>query len=428
MLVKSRKVIAKVGEGKWDFILGTLIIGLIIFISFKVYGYENTWKFWNVPTIMPPFADMRLIPGSVATFQAGLDPTIKNPGDPYGRIFNYPRIWYLLFYTDLAQEDVIWLGIVFFALFYIGLLSFSGKLDRLGTSIMLLITFSPAAMLLYERGNVDLLMFFICAMAIVVLDYSTFAAAGIVLLGALLKIFPIFALVIFLYKEGKKFWRNVLFVVISFGIYSWITFSNIQASWNLTMRGKTISYGVNILFTRFHEEILKTLNQILPALDGNQVLEVFPYFLGLTVLVFAIMKSLVERPILSVRNRRNLIAFQMGAFIYIGTFLLGNNWDYRLTFLLFTIPQLADWMYTERGKYRFLVFLTISLIVISCWHLVLNNVFFTAEAGIIIDEIANWALFAFLAYFSFSSLPIWVKEILRNPIHNFPSAYAARDC
>ncbi|MBT3320795.1 MAG: hypothetical protein HN392_00765 [Anaerolineae bacterium] len=133
---EDSQVLEKVKDGRRYFIFGTFLIGLMIFASFKIYGYESTWKFWEVPTIMPPFADLRLIPGGAETFQQGLDPTIENPGDPYGRIFNYPRIWYLVFYTGITQDDVIWLGIVIFSLFYIGLISFPGKLDKLGGAIM----------------------------------------------------------------------------------------------------------------------------------------------------------------------------------------------------------------------------------------------------------------------------------------------------
>ncbi|MBT7781674.1 MAG: DUF2029 domain-containing protein [Anaerolineae bacterium] len=288
---------------------------------------------------------------------------------------------------------------------------------------MLLITFSPAAMLLYERGNVDLLIFFICAMAILMIEYSSLAAAVIILLGALLKIFPIFALVIFFEKKWKLLWKNVLFVITSFAIYSWITFSNIQASWNLTMRGKSISYGVNILFTRYHNSFLAMLKKISPVFDYDSLLAILPHLVGLAVLVAVLVISLRTHSIPSSRNSRNLAAFRMGAFIYIGTFLLGNNWDYRLTFLLFTIPQLTDWIYTEKGKHRFLVLLTISLIIISCWHFIFvkwfSLIISNPEVAIIFDEVANWSLFAVLAYLSFISLPQWVKEIVRNPIKGF---------
>ncbi len=410
----------KANPGKIYFVIGTLLIGSMIFVLFKVYGYENTWKLWQVPTLMPPFADLRLIPGGAETFRRGLDPTIRNPGDPYGRIFNYPKIWYLFFYTSIDQEDVIWLGIVIFALFYIGLISFPGKLDGLGVLLMILVTFSPATMLLYERGNVDLLIFFICAMAILALNYSSLGAALIILVGALLKIFPLFGLSIFFGKGRKQFWRYTLLVVASFGVYAWLTFSNIRASWNLTMRGKSISYGVNVLFDRYHEVFSELLKRLLPAFGVNGLLDVLPYLLGLMLLVVAVVAGLRNSLKSNFEGSRNLTAFRMGAFIYLGTFLMGNNWDYRLAFLLFTLPQLAEWVQTLKGKQRLLVAAAIGLVILSSWHFVLARwcslAFSDSETVIIFDEIANWSMFFMLAYLAIVSLPDWAKEIIRNPV------------
>ena len=409
----------KINPGKLYFILGTIMVGLVILVSFKVYGYENTWKLWKVDTMMPPFADLRLIPGSAATFQRGLDPTITNPGDPYDRIFNYPKIWYLLFHNNINQDDVIWLGVVIFALFYVGLISFPGKLDWLGIVFMLLITFSPAAMLLYERGNVDLLIFFICAMAVITTDYSALGAALIILLGALLKIFPIFGLSIFLEKGKKLFWRYVFIVVASFGFYVWWSFSNIRASWNLTMRGKELSYGIDVIFDHYHDNFSIALLNLLPTLAIDMLLDVFPYLLALIVLIAVTLIGLKHLTSVGSEAQRNLTAFRMGSFIYIGTFLLGNNWDYRLAFLLFTLPQLTDWALHGRKTYRYWVLATLTLIAISCWHFMLAYWFSLgfpdSEIPIIVDELANWGLFALLAYFSVVSLPDWAKEMLRHP-------------
>jgi hypothetical protein len=43
-------------------------------------------------------------------------------------------------------------------------------------------------------------------------------------------------------------------------------------------------------------------------------------------------------------------AFIFGSSIYCGTFLLGTNFIYRLTFLLLCLPQLQDWSQQESEK------------------------------------------------------------------------------
>ena len=83
--------------GKIFLITSSLVVGLVILLLFKVYGYDETWKLWRVPVQHPQFADFRLIPGSAESYREGFEPTQRNPGDPHNRIFNYPAFWRLFF-------------------------------------------------------------------------------------------------------------------------------------------------------------------------------------------------------------------------------------------------------------------------------------------------------------------------------------------
>jgi hypothetical protein len=120
------------------------------------------------------------------------------------------------------------------------------------------------------------------------------------------------------------------------------------------------------------------------------------------------------------RTERNFAAFRMGAAIYVGTFLLGNNWDYRLAFLVLLIPQLMEWTRSSHKTYRLFAILSMTLILVSCWHLwiveiplIFNSVEDSKKFWIVLDEAANWVLFASLAYLLFVSVPVWVKEMPR---------------
>ena len=50
--------------GKIVLVTAALITWLLILISFKYYGYNETWLLWKVPVNSPQFLDFRLIPGS----------------------------------------------------------------------------------------------------------------------------------------------------------------------------------------------------------------------------------------------------------------------------------------------------------------------------------------------------------------------------
>ena len=77
-------------------LLLTAITATILTAMF-VFGSENTFKFWNIPTLQPAFADLRILPGSAESFRQGFDPIKENPADPLKRYFNYPGAWYLFF-------------------------------------------------------------------------------------------------------------------------------------------------------------------------------------------------------------------------------------------------------------------------------------------------------------------------------------------
>ena len=109
----------------------------------------------------------------------------------------------------------------------------------------------------------------------------------------------------------------------------------------------------------------------------------------------------------------------MGAGIYVGTFLLGNIWDYRLIFLLFTIPQLAEWAQQRNGIFSNIARSAVVTLVISCWYFVIWKslsalTIYGHRLAYIIDESANWVLFAGLVYLLVRTLPEWVFEDISN--------------
>ena len=142
----------------------------LVGLSFRFYGYEAAWRLWNVPAAMPPFIDLRILPGSAESFRQGFDPVEQNPGDPLGRHFNLGKIWYLVFYTGIKQEDTLWLGILLALGFLFCVWVFPRRLDLVAAGLLALVLFSPSTMLAIERGNVDLFIFILCTVAFTLLE------------------------------------------------------------------------------------------------------------------------------------------------------------------------------------------------------------------------------------------------------------------
>ena len=399
--------------GRLFLVTASLVVWLVVLVLFKVYGYDETWRLWRVPVEHPPFLDFRLIPGSAETFRSGIEPTERNPSDPRKRIFNYPFFWRLFFYTGITQQDTIWIVVVMLILFFAGVFLFPGSLSIVDSAFLLLIVFSPASMLLYERGNVDLSVFFLCALIVFATDYSAFLTAALVVIATIVKIFPFFGATVLLRETKSRFFRLFLGCLAALLSYLYLTFGSVKAAWNLTMRGYEISYGANVFFLRYG----RIFSELLNVPQSSSVLKFGSIVLAFILMFIAGMIGLANQAPLPSASSRNLAAFRMGASIYLGTFLLGNNWDYRLAFLIFVIPQLLQWIrQSDQKRYRFATLTALTLIFSSCWHFMLwyaPSLMNVREILFVIDEIINWTLVAGLSYLLCASLPAWAKEQIR---------------
>ena len=408
--------------GKISLIAASILIWLLVLILLRTLGYHETWGIWKVPSWLPPFLDFRLIPGSAESFAHGYEPSVENPYDPTERYFNYPAFWRLFFYTGITQADTVWISVTMIVLFFMSVFLFPEKLSIRGAIAMLLVLFSPASMLLYERGNVDLIVFVLCVLAVLAAGRSTKLTAFLILFGAVVKMFPLFGITV-LWKEPKNRFLLILTVcTVAFGIYLAATWDSVAGAWNLTMRGDGLSYGTNVFVTRYEEAISGSLTQWFTPHQTDLLLSYGPLAagLGLFLLVAGVVRMYASETPPTASNR-NLAAFRVGASIYVGTFLLGNNFDYRLAFLVLVVPQLVEWARDANRLFRRLAWLTIILVYLSCWHLwiveiPLEMVFGSAADSlkfwIILDEAFNWLLFTGLGYLLFASAPAWVKELL----------------
>ena len=358
----------KENRGKLLLIGASILIWVLILLLFKTTGVNHTWRFWNVPTSNVSFLDFRLIPGSAESFANGYEPSVENPFDPGQRIFNYPAFWRLLFYTGIEEDDTVWISITMIILFFISVFIFPEKLSIAGAVAMLLILFSPASMLLYERANVDLIVFVICMLIVLAESHSAYLATLLIMFGSIVKLFPFFGVTVLLKESRKKFLLLSTACSLVLVIYMVATLSSVKASWNLTMRGDGASYGTDVFVTRYGPAISRALSNSLSPVQLSLLLKYGSLTIALLLLLVVVIQAFkdVQQP--GIISERNFAAFRMGASIYVGTFLLGNNWDYRLAFLVLLIPQLVEWMRSANRGYRIVSLLSLILVLLSCWH------------------------------------------------------------
>ena len=425
--------IDKEDYGKLVLIGSTLLVWFVIAILFEVYGYRATWELWKVPTAKDVFLDFQLIPGSAESFRQGFEPTISNPFDPAERIFNYPAFWRLFFYTGITTADTIWIGVTMIVLFFLAVLLLPERLSVAQAIGMLLVIFSPASMLLYERGNVDLIVFLICVMTLLAASHSSYWATALIMFGSIVKMYPFFGVTALLKEPRNKFLLLFAACFLVLVIYMIATWSSVEASWNLTMRGDRFSYGSNVFVTRYGVKIGKILQQWFPPQYSELLVKYGPLVIALLLLlvVAVLARRNPYRPVAG--SERHFAAFRMGASIYVGTFLLGNNFDYRFAFLILVMPQLVEWTGSPNKRFRGAVWLSIFFVLVSCWHLwiaeiplisVLQTERNITNFWLTLDETFNWMLFISLAYLLVASTPDWLKAPFRNLLPAKPYAYS----
>ena len=370
-------------------LVGSLLALLAtILLSSYLFGYHWFWELFGIPTIQPHFTDLRVFTGAGNSMLQGHDPLYFNPGDPKGRELNHPRIWQHIITTfGILEHHTTVIGITLWGCFFIGVLIAFSKIRSSIALWLLPFLISPATLLALERANNDLLMFFLVCCFIRLLACSRAASVSFLLAGAALKFFPIFACLSFLRLERSDALRATTAVGLLFLVYLGLCWQDLPQIFSSTLKGVTIySYGV-----RSHWLDIPLTNSLIPAI-------------AITIAVVFVFFSQTGGSLLSkeLATGNFLDSFRAGAGIYVGTFFLGNNWVYRLIFLILIIPQLVEWI--KNRSYLALVMCTFSTALLSMWSISLENIPWSGA----LDEIANWVLFSTLVYLILLSSPIWV--------------------
>jgi hypothetical protein len=316
-----------------------LFAGILIFIigiSFLSFGWTETWTKLFVPTMHPPFADLRTVQGSLVSFAAGFEPQLINPGDPWDRPMNYPLIWMYIAKLFSLDNEINYLT---FVLIFVSIYIFIClNILRNHQSFWLLITlFSGSSLLAIERGNNDLIIFIILYMASIVPALSSMI---LIVFATTLKIYPIFS--IFHLQKNNKILFISLFLL---GIYFLFQIPELIKLKSSTPTAVSLGYGA--------PSIAETIKYQLKF-------EIAPVVVALLMISFSIVVSNFKRVIQFTKvdstPSSELNLFLIGSLIYCGTFLIAGNWDYRLIFLIFCIPYIEK---SIKGKLRLLMLISI---------------------------------------------------------------------
>ncbi len=353
---------------------------------------------WFGP-MAPYFADLR---GVVSwSDQYAANPAASGSHvllDPWNRPMNYPHPWLYLHDLGVNGANVMTAGYVLDLLFLAGALYVLGPLDLFGGVVAGSFLTSYVVMFGMERANVDLLMFALLALALGARGLPP-VAATFISTAAILKIHPLFALGAML----RPPWRISLLSIVAaltlfagvVGLYLHEFLAGLGTAPNL--RTGDHSFGVTALGLQLFANARRP--------DFYSII----LAVGVTAFVFVVGMAAYVRPLIGLRpdDERALFAFRIGAGIYLGSYLLGSNHDYRAACLVFCLPLLLRLF--RRGAGSRWPFWTLLLVLVSANWLAFANDGPALVA--VVKQAVSWSLLFCLAALYAATLP----EILHGP-------------
>jgi hypothetical protein len=375
---------------------GRLLVLAVLAVYFAVIAIprlvldEDIWRFLGVPAESTIFYDARNVAAAADCRRLGHDPLVDNPCDPSGRPMNYPRMWLLLRFVGLHQSQTPVFGAVVVVLFLASALLLVGRLTLLQGAFVAAALCSPAVMFAVERGNMDLVLFALMVLAVVAWqarsEASRLVSLALVLVAAAAKLYGVFALPAFA-LTGHRRWRWITAGALAvLAAYLAATADDIEKVARAPEGGLLYSFGARILIGHVYHQVVPGEWQ--GGTIVAQAIAVVPLLvLTVAVWLWARRRLASGEPEPAGTGGGTLLAFHMGALIYLGTFATRKNGDYRLVFLLLTLPLLLAWADARmREPRRRAARAALGAVLAALWLGALSP--YVGPA----DELASWAV------------------------------------
>jgi hypothetical protein len=352
------------------FIPFALVLCYILTLIFAEFYFGSYSAIGNYLAIhpLPYFTDLKVLLCGIDAVRRNGNPYIALSHSPlwpclvHGRpSFNYPYIWGAFApLSFITEPNALYIGIALALSFFSFLYFFLGRINLSGAIVYTTLFISPAVMLGVERGNSDLIIFLLLLVPVFYHSSQKLLAFG-VLIAAMLKVFPIAAITgIFHRLRDNKKQSLVLFlgVALMFLFYLLLMRDNISVVSQTTPRpygDGCVCYGLASLMSFFGDYF--------PY--GRPYIRVF--YPALIVLGYAFFYQLMGRQLATsakISSSRHGLSFVVGSSIFILTCLIGYNFEYRLVFLLFTIPQILTWIAEKKS----LLFVPLFLSILILWQ------------------------------------------------------------
>lgn len=328
----------------WGWTIPPLLIGLLVMVwllmlsqSHALWEREN----WTLQSAQwPVFSDLNVMREGIRLHAQGGDPLTADT-QAQGFVYNYPRIWLMLSHAGVHKLPPAWTGFAL-GVMWLGALIGVARIRSAGLSVLMIFALlSPPVILALERGNTDLILFMLCC--VTALQWSrpssTWLAPCLVALGGMLKLYPAAALSLAWFdvknRSRLRWWITSAVIITGFWLLRLDELGLIGAR---TPRATGASFGCAVVPMRYVHYFESMAGVVIPqslTLAGSMAL--FFAWLSLSAWIGHKMAPAFAR---MEASRTDVSVFYTMTAVWIGAFALGNNFDYRLIFVLPCLPLL----------------------------------------------------------------------------------------
>jgi hypothetical protein len=335
--------------------LAAPLVALLYFLSMScLYGwgdhalYKDILQWYGVVPFRFPFVD---ISGSLAAWECtrqGVDVILSDPCDVLQRGYNYSPLWMAAAPIPLGVDDTQAVGWGLDLLFIGSLALLPPPRRPLEMMLMLTATLSTMVVFALERANPDILLFMMALAAGLLAECRAsvrLIGYGLALIAALIKYYPIMALVTVFRETPPRFIAIAMVIAGALAIF-WVRYhGQIAEGLPTTAQGP---YNTDLFAAKNLPFLLGEAAGVAAEPSSSAPLAVRAYagaiystLVGCCVVIIrrllgsgALAASLVS---LEGRERTLLV---IGSAVIAGCFFAGQSIGYRGVFLLLVIPGL----------------------------------------------------------------------------------------
>lgn len=304
-------------------------------------GWVEAWSMLRVTALSPTFADLRTITHSLDAVRHGLNPYVDVIFDPWHRVYNYPSIWLSLAYLGIGSQHTNIIGAMMIIMLVISLTILFDCGSFITRALTAALVVSPPMLLLVERGNGDMLVFSMLALGFMATRrWPPLAqSAGRTLLIALLtamKIYPFVAVAALIRNRQSMLLAIAAAVLALAALLMTSGVENLRYVFANTPQIFSGSYGASPLFQALGGNLGHNSVELRRIASAASIVAALLF----AALAFARRaKDARWLPTFDPEAARDQVALACLA-IFLFSFVLGSNFDYRLIFLIGTVPPM----------------------------------------------------------------------------------------